>query len=217
MGAADREAEPVSREELHEALRFVYAMAMQGRTQLGRMDAILAALVGALLEAKRLDRRRVEDLLADATRRINERAGAETAIDVGSCEDKYAVESPPELDCAALLPICQGRCCRLTFPLSFQDLDEGVVRWTYAAPYRIRQREDGYCVHSDPDNHSCGVYRQRPAVCRGYDCRGDKRIWLDFAQRIPAPPEAIKRPPELHQVRRKPSDEGSRMDDGEQP
>jgi hypothetical protein len=24
------------------------------------------------------------------------------------------------------------------------------------------------------------VYDQRPVTCRGYDCRGDERIWLDF-------------------------------------
>jgi hypothetical protein len=26
-------------------------------------------------------------------------------------------------------------------------------------------------------------------VCRAYDCRNDARIWIDYAQRIPAPVE----------------------------
>lgn len=209
MGADD----PVTREELDDALRFVHAMATQGRAQLDRIDAILAALLGALDDAGRLDRKRIEALLAEATGRINERAASEVTVDVSSREDKYQVESPPDLDCEALLPICKGRCCRLTFALSFQDLDEGVVRWSYATPYRIRQREDGYCVHSDPDGRFCQVYAQRPAVCRGYDCRDDERIWLDFERRIPAADEAIEPSPRLYDIRRPAPDGASRMDE----
>jgi hypothetical protein len=28
------------------------------------------------------------------------------------------------------------------------------------------------------------VWQQRPIPCRGYDCRKDERIWLDFEKRI---------------------------------
>ena len=65
------------------------------------------------------------------------------------------------------------------------DLDEGVLSWDYFRPYHIRQREDGYCVHhADEVSGGCTVHSQRPAVCRGYDCSKDARIWKDFDQMI---------------------------------
>jgi Fe-S-cluster containining protein len=72
--------------------------------------------------------------------------------------------------------------------LSTQDLDEGVIRWDYGRPYRIRKRaSDGSCVHDDPASHGCTVHAQRPRICRTYDCRDDPRIWADFDNRILAP------------------------------
>ena len=63
------------------------------------------------------------------------------------------------------------------------------MRWDYGRPYWNLRRPDGYCVHNDAD-HGCGVYKERPAPCRAFDCRGDERIWLDFEKRIPAPIDA---------------------------
>jgi Fe-S-cluster containining protein len=107
------------------------------------------------------------------------------SLDLGG--DKYTT-TPSTPPCHELIPLCQARCCTLTFALSTADLDEGVVRWDYGQPYLIRQRKsDGYCVHCDPSSRSCTVHAQRPRVCRSYDCREDKRIWIDYAQRIPQP------------------------------
>ena len=39
----------------------------------------------------------------------------------------------------------------------------------------------------DRATHRCGVYEQRPIPCRGYDCREDGRIWLDFERRVVNP------------------------------
>lgn len=108
--------------------------------------------------------------------------------------DKYAVASsdPP---CDEVLHLCGARCCTFDFALSSADLDEGVIRWDHGQPYRIRQRaSDGYCVHNDPATHGCSVHGYRPRVCRVYDCRDDPRIWIDFAQRIPAPASAARVP-----------------------
>jgi Fe-S-cluster containining protein len=193
--------DPLTRGDLDDALRFLHAMASQGERELDRIDAILAALVKTLLASGVLDRARVEALLPDANARLAARAAADVTVDIGPALDKYAVSGPTDLDCAALLPLCRGRCCRLTFALSFQDLDEGQVRWDYRHPYRIRQGADSYCVHSDPATRGCGVYAARPATCRRYDCRNDARIWDDFARRIPAPIEKLDR---LVQIRPRP-------------
>ena len=103
-----------------------------------------------------------------------------------STQDKYEVE-PVSIDCGSRIHLCKAACCRLTFQLSRQDLHEHVVRWDVEKPYTIRQREDGWCTHCDPATKKCEVHERRPLVCRGYDCRQDKRIWVDFEERVPNP------------------------------
>jgi Fe-S-cluster containining protein len=51
----------------------------------------------------------------------------------------------------------------------------------------IAKHADGYCVHLDRCGSRCRIYEQRPTPCRGYDCRKDKRIWIDFERRIVNP------------------------------
>ena len=113
------------------------------------------------------------------------RRNTRVSLDLGG--SKY--EAPTaDVPCDELLPLCQAKCCTLSFALSTEDLDEGVVRWDYGQPYLIRQRaDDGYCVHNVPGSHACTIHAVRPRVCRSYDCRADTRIWTNFEQRIPAP------------------------------
>ena len=63
------------------------------------------------------------------------------------------------------------------------------MQWDLGQPYLIAQgRDDGYCVHLD---HSDRQLRRAPAATRSraeaYDCRQDRRIWLDFENRIVNP------------------------------
>jgi hypothetical protein len=106
-------------------------------------------------------------------------------IDLSDEGSKYAVEGP-DIPCAELIPLCRARCCTFVFALSTEDLDEGVIRFDYGQPYMIRQRSDGYCVHNDAAL-GCTAHAQRPRTCRLYDCRDDKRVWIDYEKRIPAP------------------------------
>jgi Fe-S-cluster containining protein len=98
-----------------------------------------------------------------------------------------------DIDCDALLDLCQARCCAFAFALSPQDLDERVVKWNLDDPYMIKQERDGYCTHLDRARRGgCTIYDDRPVPCREYDCRGDARVWIDFERRIPAPmPEGV--------------------------
>jgi Fe-S-cluster containining protein len=112
---------------------------------------------------------------------------------LGAATDKYAVSAEGGPPCLELLPICGARCCSFEIPLSTQDLDEGLLRWDYARPYALAKRDggegdaggDGLCVHNRAG--ACGVYAQRPAICRSYDCRGDARVWIDYERRQLAP------------------------------
>jgi Fe-S-cluster containining protein len=110
-------------------------------------------------------------------------AEAPPSIELRRAADKYDLRDLPEIDCIARIPLCGARCCRFTFALSRQDVIEGIVRWDPTQPYRILQR-DGACTHQE--GHLCSVYDNRPAICRTYDCRRDKRIWIDYDRRIPA-------------------------------
>jgi Fe-S-cluster containining protein len=101
--------------------------------------------------------------------------------------DKYAFDGEVTIDCPSRVQLCRAACCRLPFALSKQDIRERVVQWDLGQPYLIAQGRDGYCVHLDRSDRSCGVHQQRPVPCRAYDCRQDRRIWLDFENRIVNP------------------------------
>jgi len=101
--------------------------------------------------------------------------------------DKYAFTSEVEIDCAGRVEFCHAACCRLPFALSKQDIREGIVHWDLSQPYLIEQGEDGYCCHLDRAEQRCTVRENRPVPCRAFDCRGDERIWLDFAHKIANP------------------------------
>jgi hypothetical protein len=174
----------ITRTDFERALRSLHLSDIDLREMLLR----LAAQVVALTEASGVS---VDEAAAAALERIranDARTGGRVWLET-ELENKYDVTgaTPP---CDELMPICHARCCKLSFPLSTADLDEGVIRWDYGQPYRIRQRaSDGYCVHNDPESRGCSVHAQRPATCRRYDCRNDSRIWLDYARRVPAPPD----------------------------
>lgn len=106
--------------------------------------------------------------------------------------DKYNFPHSAQIDCENRVHLCKGSCCRLPFALSKQDIRERIVHWDLGQPYLIEHNADGYCTHMDCQTRACTIYNHRPAPCRGYDCRNDQRIWLDFAQRIPNP--ALERP-----------------------
>ena len=174
------------RSDLEEALRFLNHNARAGRLAHADVAATLTALVETLvahglLPPAEYERRRQRALDAQKLALIEEQpprcasAKPSTSTRCAICRTSTARRS---------FPICKARCCTLTVYCSAQDLDERVVQWDYSQPYRIRKREDGYCAHSEPETRRCGIYDKRPAICRTYDCRQDKRIWIDFDKRI---------------------------------
>jgi len=197
---------PATRAELERAVRSLHMSDLDLRDALMKLAARVIALTDEL--TRRIDR--VEPLPAPpgtpapppsmtveaateatleptlaAIRASDARIATRVSLDLGG--PKYQTESPP-VPCAELIPLCGARCCTLSFALSTEDLDEGVIRWDYGQPYLIAQRaSDGFCVHNDPDSRGCTVHGQRPRVCRSYDCRKDTRVWIDYEQRIPAP------------------------------
>ncbi|MEW6110163.1 MAG: YkgJ family cysteine cluster protein [Nitrospirota bacterium] len=103
--------------------------------------------------------------------------------------DKYNYEYEAGVDCMSRLDICRSVCCKLPHALSRQDVREGIIRWEFGRPYLIAHDDDGYCVHLDRRTFRCTVYVNRPAACRGFDCRNTERwhIWQDYDKKIMNP------------------------------
>lgn len=177
--------EPAARPagDVEGGLRFAHLMEVQTKARVAELSANLNALIEVLVGEGTLPLEAFEKRRRLTVLRENERGASEASVEISPVPDKYAVESPA-IDCAARLPVCKARCCTLPFVLSVQDLDERSVRWDYARPYRVAARGDGACVHLD--GGACSVYARRPGACRAYDCRNDRRIWLDFDKWIPA-------------------------------
>jgi hypothetical protein len=110
--------------------------------------------------------------------------GDRSVVRLATFRDKYAIASP-DIDCAARIPLCGARCCSFEVTLSAQDIAERSVPFDLLAPYAL-PRANGRCVCMD-DGGACTIYEQRPGACRAYDCRHDRRVWIDFEARIPAP------------------------------
>jgi len=181
--------DPVSRKELERGLRFLNNAVTQMRDELLQLGAQVVTLTRLLGERGSVGQAEVMAALPEAVREVRESDEESPPMRVElaiTAEDKHDIESPP-IPCGELLPLCQARCCKLTFTLSTQDLHEREVRWDYGNPYWNLRRADGYCVHNQPGSFGCEVYHHRPAPCRRFDCRKDTRIWIDYDKRIPAP------------------------------
>jgi hypothetical protein len=123
--------------------------------------------------------------LPDSFRRLAAKVrGQRSVVRLAVFRDKYAVASP-DIDCAALIPLCGARCCTFEVTLSAQDVAERSVPFDVHQPYAL-PRANGRCVCMD-DAGACTIYDHRPGACRAYDCRHDRRVWIDFDARIPAP------------------------------
>jgi Fe-S-cluster containining protein len=175
--------------EIERGLRFTHVMMSVDQDQGNEAVAYVQALADVLVEKGILTHEELEEPLEHARAEIAQVMMPRVRLaDMG---DKYARGQAVEIDCPSLISLCKGRCCSFKFFLTKQDLDEGAARWDYGNPYWIKQAPDGYCVHSDPQNRACAIHARRPHVCRQFDCRKDKRIWIDFEKRIPAPIQVI--------------------------
>jgi len=105
--------------------------------------------------------------------------------------DKYALTDLPVINCAERIHLCRAACCMFRFPLSRQDVEQGLVRWDLGRPYWNLRNGSGYCTHWQTSTAQCGIYQNRPAPCRVYSCQEDDRIWQDFEAMIINPDLAL--------------------------
>ena len=172
--------------DLLRGLVYAHNRANANTAELHQACATLEALVELLVEGGLLEREALEarrDAAAEGLRqRYLERGMATAAQEFDT--SKYRFRDGAEIDCESRLHLCRAACCRLPLALSREDVGEGVVRWDPGQPYILARDEDGYCVHLERETWRCTVYAQRPIPCRGYDCREDQRVWLDFENKV---------------------------------
>lgn len=164
------------------ALRELDEARARGAHELAELRARVGALVDLLV---------ARGTLEAGHRKHLDRVGKHAAGPIRSVRlhpyvDKHAVVSQP-IDCAARLHLCKARCCTLTIELTAADIDEGILKWDLEQPYLLAKDADGQCRYLERATGGCTVYEHRPAMCRAYDCRHDRRVWLDFEARVPAP------------------------------
>lgn len=177
--------DPVTAADLEEGLRQLHRMELQTRQSLERIEALVIAAIRVLHRAEIVHEKVVQAEAEEQRAQVARAHASDEQLQLGPDVDKYAVEEPA-IDCAALLHLCKARCCRYSVALAEADLDDG-LRWEYRRPYEMRRRrDDGYCVYAQPGTFQCEVYAKRPAICRSYDCRTDRRVWEDFAAKKPA-------------------------------
>jgi hypothetical protein len=181
-------SEPARRDEMLRGLMYAHDRANANTSELEELAATLEALVEVLVEAG-LPPERLEAARAKAAeavrRRFVARGMAVARQDFDVPKREFAGEV--EIDCENRVALCRAACCRLGVGLSSEDVREGILRWDVEMPYLMQRAEDGWCVHMERGSCRCTVYDARPIPCRGFDCRNDTRIWLDFEGRVPNP------------------------------
>lgn len=196
-GMIPREVTPAQgdlRQEVAEGLFYTHMRLSQNTNRTLEASAFLYGLIEllgekGLISIAELDERK-KAMGERLTTQLKEKGLGVMLQD--SEEDKYSFESEVKIDCENRVSLCHASCCRLRFALSKQDIYEGIIRWDLGKPYFIAHDKDGYCNHMERGTCRCTVRENRPIPCRGYDCRNDKRIWLDFENKVVNP--NIERP-----------------------
>ena len=150
------------------------------------VTAFAYALIDLLIEKGLLTEEELNERKREVGKQLVEKfnnSGMTVAIQ-DSKIDKYEFEGGPKIDCENRIHLCKAACCRLRFPLSPQDLEEGIVKWDMPHPYLIARGADGYCRHLERGSCRCTIYQPRPLPCRAYNCRKDERIWADFDNKV---------------------------------
>lgn len=176
----------VKRNEVAGGLLYCHSRLNSNTSKLLESASFLYALVELLTEKGLVELDELEEKKREVAARLLESfldKGMGVAMQEGE-RDKYTFDETVEIDCESRVHLCKAACCRMSFALSQQDVEEGVIKWDLGRPYLIAQDSEGYCRHLDRQSSCCTVRDQRPLPCRGYDCRKDERVWLDFEKRI---------------------------------
>jgi len=171
--------------EILDGFLYSYRQMDTSAVKLFEASVHLYALAELLIDKGIICTEELEERKKEVKKRLNQSyKDAEIGVRVRRQEiDKYAITNEVKIDCENRMHLCRGACCSFDYPLTMQDIKEG-VRWRLGRPFMNAHGADGYCVHWQRDNAKCSIYECRPAVCREYDCRQDSRVWTDFEKMV---------------------------------
>src|SRR5215467_8246950 len=127
------------RQEITGGLLYCHHRANANTSKTLEVTAFAYALIELLIEKGLLTEAEIDERKRQVGRRMVTKfnqAGMGVEIQE-SAIDKYEFEGGPKIDCESRVHLCKAACCRLRFPLSSQDLEEGVVKWDLPHPYLI--------------------------------------------------------------------------------
>jgi Fe-S-cluster containining protein len=183
--SADASAKDL-RKEVAEGLLYTHTRLADNTKKTVESASFLYALVELLSEKGLISIEELDQhkrVIAERLAKQNREKGMDVLLQEPE-HDKYTYQPVAEIDCENRVHLCRAACCKLAFALSKQDIREGVLHWDLGQPYVIAQSADGYCSHLERSSCRCSVWSHRPVPCRAFDCRKDKRIWLDFENKI---------------------------------
>lgn len=146
--------------------------------RINRIESFLYGLADTLLESGQITEDQLQSRTTLVYREMKEK-GESLSGGVMIRMDPEPPVPDASVECRQRMHICNGVCCRLSFPLSIAEIEGGKVKWELGKPYFVRKNHGGVCVHQTIDCR-CGVYEHRPQVCRTYSCKKDERIWKDY-------------------------------------
>jgi hypothetical protein len=159
---------------------FAHTALSESYTRLGEAQAFIHGLADVLLDKGVVGEDELREAIGNVRSALRERGDLSGPGVMVRVDGEPAGRPAVEVDCAARMPVCQAACCKLDFALTIEEIEAGQVKWDLGRPYFIRHGPTGGCAHNDPETGGCGVYANRPGVCRGYSCADDPRIWKDF-------------------------------------
>jgi Fe-S-cluster containining protein len=167
--------------QLERGTLFTHTVMGQNALRLSEVESFTFGLLDVLL-AKGIVSREEMSNAVETVRQESIARGEMVGTGVALRIDEPEMSAQPfvEVNCGERMHVCHSICCKLDFPLTAEEVETGAVRWDLGRPYSIRHEADGYCTHRNRATGACGVYENRPAICRGYSCARDSRIWKDF-------------------------------------
>jgi Fe-S-cluster containining protein len=177
------EDDPLQRLErqVERASLYAHTAIGQNAIRLGDVEGFVFGLIDVLLAKKLVTSEEVEAAVAKVKTEMAKKKDYPSANVAMRVDPESADETPfVPVNCAERIHICKAVCCKLHFALSQGEIESGKVKWDLGQPYYIRQETNGFCTHNNRETGGCGIYPDRPRICRTYSCAHDERIWKDF-------------------------------------
>jgi len=158
---------------------FTHTAIGQNRVRLSEVESFTYGLIDTLVSKGIVSSEEISEATQNVRAQMeDDELGIGVAIRVDPAIETE--QKTVEVDCSQRMHICKAVCCKLDFALTSTEIESGKVKWDLGTPYFIRHEVDGLCTHINRETGGCTVYADRPAICRGYSCARDKRIWKDF-------------------------------------